>query len=484
MAATGLFAAVITTTGCKFSDPNTEGIKPNILLINIDDMGWRDLGFMGSAYYETPNLDALAADGVIFSNAYASASNCAPSRASMLTGQWAPRHGVYTVASSERGRSRDRKLIPTKNTLYLSNEQYVFPMAFQDAGYATCHAGKWHVSEDPTSFGFDVNIGGCEAGNPGSYYPPYTLVPLEAPSDDYYLTNLIMDKTIDFINAVDNQPFFLYYSPYAVHTPIQAVGNLLPKYDNKPEWEGQGHAGYATMVENLDTQIGRLIAALKETGKMDNTFILFISDNGGHLGFTAIPPLRSGKGSYYEGGIRVPMFARWDGFIAENTVSDVPVTMLDFFPTLLEVAGIEKPAAHRLDGQSLLPLLMGTGNLEERPLVWHFPVYLETYLGDRDPTQDPLFRTRPGSAVRLGDWKLIQYFEYNDLELYNLKEDIGERNNLAEIEAEKREELLLILENWREETKAPVPTDLNPDYAGSRAGDTPAKPSPAGLAGG
>ena len=469
IATTGVFAAAFTTTDCKFSDENSGRIKPNILLINIDDMGWRDVGFMGSEYYETPNLDELAAEGMIFTNAYASASNCAPSRASMLTGQWTPRHGIYTVNSSERGRSEDRKLIPTKNTIFLPEDHYIFPMALRDAGYVTCHAGKWHVSEDPTDYGFDVNIGGCESGNPGSYYPPYTRVPLEAPSDDYYLTNLIMDKTLEFLEKVNDRPFFLYYFPYAVHTPIQPVRDLLPKYENKPAWKGQDHAAYATMVENLDTQIGRLITKLKETGKMANTFILFISDNGGHLGYTTIPSLRSGKGSYYEGGIRVPMFARWDGHIPENTISDVPVTMLDFFPTLIKIAGMEKPADKHLDGQSLLPLLTGSDTIEKRPLFWHFPVYLETYLEERDPTQDPLFRTRPGSAVRFGDWKLIQYFEYNDLELYNLKEDIGEENNIAETEPEKRDELLQILENWRQEINAPVPVRINPAYQLHRA---------------
>jgi len=465
-AATGVFASTCSLISCQYNMDAEEKKLPNIVLINIDDMGWRDVGFMGSEYYETPNLDALAAQGMIFTNAYAAASNCAPSRASMFTGQWNPRHGVYTVDSSERGKSEDRRLIPTKNTLFLPEDQFVFSMALKNAGYVTCHAGKWHVSEDPTDYGFDVNIGGWHSGNPGSYYPPYTLVPLEAPSDDYYLTDLIMDKTLEFLETVKGQPFFLNYSPYAVHTPIQPVRDLLPKYEDKPSWKGQNHAEYATMVENLDTQIGRLITKLNETGKIDNTFILFISDNGGHLGYTTIPPLRSGKGSYYEGGIRVPMFAWWNGHITENTISDVPVTMLDFFPTFLELAGIEKPEGKRLDGQSLLPLLTGSGTVEERPLFWHFPVYLQTYLGERDPTQDPLFRTRPGSAVRFGDWKLIQYFEYNDMELYNLEEDIGEMNNLATVKPDKLKELLGILESWREETGAPVPTEMNPDYKG------------------
>jgi arylsulfatase A-like enzyme len=440
---------------------------PNILLINIDDMGWRDVGFMGSEYYETPNLDALAAEGMIFTNAYASASNCAPSRACMMSGQWTPRHGVYTVESSERGNSKDRKLIPATNNTILPDSQYTLAEALKDAGYVTCHAGKWHLNDDPTTQGFDVNIGGNHSGNPGSYYPPYRNVPsLKPPTEDYYLTNLIMDQTLQFLSGVEDQSFFLYYSPYAVHTPIHPIDSLLPKYENKPEWNGQNNAEYATMVENLDIQIGRMIDNLKKSGKLGNTFILFTSDNGGHYGITKQWPLRSGKGSYYEGGIREPMFVRWPGKVPAGTKTDVPVTNLDFYPTLLEVAGVEQPAGKILDGQSILPVLTQKGMLEERSLFWHFPIYLQAYLKEGDPTQDPLFRTRPGSAIRYGDWKLIQYFEYTDLELYNLKEDIGETNNLAETNPEKLQELLKILENWREEINAPVPKEINPEYSG------------------
>ncbi len=438
--------------------------KPNIILINIDDMGWRDVGFMGSEYYETPNIDALAGQGMIFMQAYSAASNCAPSRACMMSGQWTPRHGIFTVGNSDRGKSKDRKLIPTTNNEYLSDTNLVIPEVLKKAGYITCHAGKWHLSDDPLKRGFDVNIGGCHAGSPGSYYPPYTKVPLDAPSDNYYLTNLIMDKTVDFVKSVGNKPFFLYYAPYAVHTPIQPVKNLLPKYEGKTEWNGQNNAKYATMVENVDTQIGRLISTLKESGALKNTFILFTSDNGGHYGITKQWPLRSGKGSYYEGGIREPMFVYWPGKIKSATKSDVQVSSLDFFPTLLEVAGAEKPAGKILDGQSILPVLTEKGTLEERPFFWHFPIYLEAYVKEGDRTQDPLFRTRPGSAIRLGDWKLIEYFENNDLELYNIKEDISEENNLAASNPEKLRELKTMLEKWRKETNAPVPNILNPEF--------------------
>ncbi|MGQ7870970.1 sulfatase [Sunxiuqinia sp. sy24] len=461
----GVFLSLFSFVGCttaKERVQNKEYSKPNIVLINIDDMGWRDVGFMGSEYYETPNLDQLAGQGMVFTNAYAAAANCAPSRACLMSGQWTPRHEIYTVGSSERGKSKNRKLIPTPNNEYLGNEFRLIPEVLKKAGYTTCHAGKWHLSDDPLEKGFDVNIGGSHAGNPGSYYPPYRNVPsLKAPSDDYYLTNLVMDKTLDFLRSVEDEPFFLYYSPYAVHTPIHPVKDLLPKYKNKAAWNGQNNAEYATMVENMDAQIGRLIELLESSGELDKTFILFTSDNGGLYQVSKQWPLRAGKGAYYEGGIREPMFAVWKGQIPAGEQSEVPVTNLDFFPTILEVAGIEKPEIMNLDGESLLPVLTDEGTIGERALFWHFPVYLE---GGNQETQDPIFRTRPGSAIRLGDWKLIEYFENGELELYNLKEDIGEKNNLAASNAGKLDELQQLLIHWRAETHAPVPSTLNPDY--------------------
>jgi len=437
------------------------GDRPNILLINIDDLGWRDVGFMGSEFYETPVIDKLAAGGMIFTQAYSSASNCAPSRACMMSGQWSPRHGIYTVGSSERGRSRDRKLIPVENNTVLADSCYTLAEALQDAGYITCHAGKWHLSEDPLTQGFDINIGGCEAGNPGSYYPPYRNVPLEAPSDDYYLTKLIMDKVIEFMHTTGNRPFFLYYSPYAVHSPIQPVNELLEKYKDREEWNGQNNAKYATMIENLDTQIGRLVNLLEQSGKLTNTFILFTSDNGGVYRLTKQWPLRAGKGSYYEGGIREPMLVYWQGKVKAGKRDKTPVTNLDFYPTILEVAGLEIPEGKILDGESLVPLVTSSGSLSARPLFWHFPVYLE---GGNKETQDSIFRTRPGSAVRYGDWKLIEYFENSNLELYNLANDIGEKINLAEMESDKLDELYQILNDWRKRLDAPVPLNPNPEY--------------------
>ncbi len=435
--------------------------KPNIIIINVDDMGWRDAGFMGSQFYETPNIDRLSRQGMVFTNGYAAASNCAPSRACLMTGRWTPRHGIFTVGTSERGDSRFRKLIPVKNTTVLSLEHPVIPEILQENGYSTCHAGKWHLSENPLDHGFDVNIAGGRAGNPQSYYPPYGNINIEG-TDNGYLTDVIMEKTLVYLDTV-RVPFFLYYAPYAVHVPIQAVTGLKNKYLEKPPWNDQYNADYATMIENLDRNIGLLMNKLKEKKIFDKTFLVFTSDNGGVFGITCQHPLRAGKGSYYEGGIREPFFFVWKENIKPDSRSDVPVTNLDLFPTLLDLAGINlKSYPH--DGQNLIPLLKGEMVTMDRPLFWHFPVYLEAYDIHHNENRDSLFRIRPGSVVRFGDWKLHHYFEDDEYELYNLKKDVEERNNVVEEFPGKFQEMQGLLNAWREETQAPIPMELNPDY--------------------
>jgi arylsulfatase A-like enzyme len=435
--------------------------RPNIIIINVDDMGWKDVGFMGSKYYETPNIDALARQGMVFTNGYASASNCAPSRACLMTGQWSPRHGIYTVSPSTRGKSEDRKLIPTKNTHTLPTQFKILPEVLQENGYTTCQAGKWHLSDNPLEYGFDLNIGGGHNGLPKSYYPPYKNVNIEKGKAEY-LTDLIMEKALQFVDTVQ-RPFYLNYAPYAVHVPIMPVDSLLHKYENKAPWQGQGNAEYATMVDNLDRNIGLLITKLKEKNVFDNTLIVFTSDNGGLYGITKQKPLRAGKGSYYEGGIREPFFFVLPNKIKSSTASDVPISNLDIFPTILTYAGIESNTME-LDGQNLSSVLEGKTKAMERPLFWHFPIYLQAYNVNDNENRDPLFRTRPGSVVRMGDWKLHYYFEDNGMELYHLADDIGELNNLAETHPEKREELLQLLKKWWKETNAPIPTELNPEY--------------------
>ncbi len=436
-------------------------IKPNIVLINIDDLGWRDLEFMGTTFYKTPNIDRLAKKGMQFSNAYAAASNCAPSRASLFTGQWASRHGIYTVGTSERGKSENRKLVPTVNNETLGLEHLTISQYLKNEGYNNCHAGKWHLGEKPLDYGFDMNIGGSHAGNPGSYYPPYKNVDLKAENGEY-LTDLIMEKTILYIDTVQS-PFFLNYAPYAVHTPIQGVKELEYKYQNIEITNGQKNIQYATMIENLDRNIGLLIESLEKKGVLENTLIILTSDNGGLIGVTSQEPLRGGKGTYYEGGIRVPLLFVWQGQINEEIKSDIPVSHLDIFPTIVNIIS-NNSYKIAFDGENLLPILNGTNVSLDRPLFWHFPIYLEADKNQGDGPRDSLFRTRPGSVVRIGDWKLHHYFEDDGIELYNLKEDIGERNNLSEKNPNQTKWMLQILEEWRKKVNAPIPSILNPEF--------------------
>ena len=438
-----------------------ESSVPNVIIINIDDLGWKDVGFMGSEYYETPNIDYLSSLGMVFTNGYASAANCAPSRASLMTGQWTPRHGIYTVGSSQRGQSKHRKLIPTVNTQTLSKTHDVLPVILNRNGYTTCHAGKWHLSENPLDYGFQINIGGGHNGMPNSYYPPYKNVHINR-GQDQYLTDAVMENAIKFVDTVQ-QPFFLNYSPYAVHVPIMPVKSLLEKYQNKRAWNGQANAEYATMIDNLDRNIGLLISKLKKKKVFNNTLIVFTSDNGGLYGITKQYPLRAGKGSYYEGGIREPFFFVFNNKISPSLKSDIPITNLDIFPTILEYAGVSKESLS-LDGHSLVPVLKEEISDFERPLFWHFPIYLQAYNVMDNENRDALFRTRPGSVIRKGDWKLHYYFEDDEFELYNLSEDIGERKNLVETNPVKAEELLNLLKKWWKETNAPIPRTKNPEY--------------------
>lgn len=434
--------------------------NPNILYINVDDLGWADVGYQGSTYYETPHIDKLSTQGIIFTNGYAAAANCAPSRACALTGQATPRHGVYTVNESDRGASHTRKIIPTKNTLFISDHTLTLGHLMKNAGYKTATIGKWHVTKDPLKNGFDINVGGTEAGGPynGGYKSPYKYPNLEAKEEGTYLTDHLTTKAIEFITENKANPFFLYLPYFTVHTPIQGKKDKTDYFKKKEVTDGQKNPQYAAMISSLDDNIGRLMKTLDDLKIAQNTIVIFTSDNGGVYNLSKQTPLRAGKGSYYEGGIREPFIVRWSAKVKPSK-NDTPVTNLDLFPTLLDITKTKmdnKP----LDGNSLLPILTG-GTIADRPLYWHFPIYLQ---GGNKDCQDPIFRTRPGSAIRHGDWKLIQYFENNDLELYNLKTDLSERNNLAEKNPEKVKELLEKLDAWRTNLHAPIPKKLNPDF--------------------
>jgi len=437
--------------------------RPNIIYINIDDLGWGELGYTGSKLYESPNIDKLAEQSMVFTAGYAPSSNCAPSRAACQTGQWSPRTGVYTVLSSARGKSSQRKIIPIKNTLHITKDNLTIGGALKNAGYATASMGKWHVSKTPLDHGYDINIGGSSAGGPytGGYFSPFKYPNLVVKEKGVSLTDRLTDHAIEFITQKRDNPFFLYLPYFSVHSPLQGDPELTAKFEKKAKQLGsKTNPKLVAMVAKLDANIGRLMKALDDHKLAENTIVIFTSDNGGVYKSNGEHPLRAGKGSYYEGGIREPFLIRWPAKIkpAKNAT---PVSGLDIFPTLIEAAKTTVPKDKILDGTSLIPELTGTGKIKDRPLFWHFPIYLQ---GGNKDCQDPAFRTRPGSAIRHGNWKLIQYFENGDLELYNLKNDPREQNNLAKSNPEKTQELLNKLKSWQKQTNAPIPTQLNPDF--------------------
>ncbi|MBL7222714.1 MAG: sulfatase [Candidatus Brocadiae bacterium] len=443
--------------------------KPNILFILVDDMGWRDVGFMGSTYYETPHIDRLAREGVVFTSAYSCGPNCAPTRACLMSGQYTPRHGVYTVGSGARGSAKRRKLVPVENTTTLRSDIVTVAEALKPAGYVSASMGKWHLGNDPelgpVGQGFDANVGGTIAGHPRSYFSPYRNAKLADGPKGEYLTDRLTDEALKFIEANQSRPFFLYLPHYAVHTPIQARKALAEKYAKKTPSQGQGNATYAAMIESVDQGVGRLLAKLDELKLADRTLVVFTSDNGGVGGYracgiqggeiTSQAPLKGGKGMLYEGGIRVPLAVRWPGRTKPGARCDVPVTSVDFYPTLLEVAAAKRPD-QPLDGESIVPLLAGSGTLKRDAIYWHFPAYLQGGGGT--------WRTTPAGVIRQGDWKLHEFFEDGRLELYNLKEDLGETTDLATRHADKARALQAKLAAWRRELRAPVPTERNPAY--------------------
>jgi arylsulfatase A-like enzyme len=445
-----------------------EAARPNVVLIYIDDMGWRDVGFMGGDYYETPHIDRLAAEGIVFTNAYANAPNCAPSRASLLTGQYTPRHGVYTVGSPERGAARLRRLVPASNNTALDTSVVTIAEALKAAGYATAHIGKWHLGglgHLPTDQGFDLNVAGDERGHVPTHFYPYHRGGSELRDlagtgrEGEYLTDRLTDEALGFIDDHHDRPFFLYLSHYAVHTPLEAKDELAAKYREQPDADAHIHPVYAAMVESVDEGVGRIVAKLDELSLSKNTVVFFLSDNGGYGPATSMAPLRGSKGMLYEGGIRVPLVVRWPARIAPGRTK-TPVIGTDLFPTILELAGAELPV-QSLDGVSLLRLLRGDGALEPRALHWHFPAYLEAYRGITGP-----WRTTPAAAIRWGDYKLIEFFETGELELYNLSDDIGERANLTAELPDVVEQLHQLMIEWRRSVGAAVPTELNPAFEG------------------
>lgn len=440
--------------------------KPNVLFIFLDDFGWRDAGFMGSDFYETPNLDALASQGMVFTNAYAGAANCAPSRACLLSGQYSPRHEIYNVGTTRRGNREHGRLMHVPGTDTLRTDIRTWAHCVRGAGYRTGTIGKWHLSDDPLPYGFDFNFAGTHSGSPPrGYYPPHGNIPelADAPKDEY-LTNRLTDEAIRFIADDPDHPWFLYLTHFAVHTPIQGEPELVKKYEQKQPGKLHDHPVMAAMIESVDQGVGRIVKTLQDSGQAENTIIVFTSDNGGYGPATSMKPLKGYKGTYYEGGIREPMFVVWPGVTAAGSTCDTPVINVDLFPTFCEMTGAKLPD-QSVDGQSLGPLLKGESDetFQSRALFWHFPAYLQSYQRS-DEQRDVLFRSRPCSIIRSGKWKLHEYFEDGGLELYDLESDPGESMNLADKQPAVRERLHTQLKDWREATAAPVPTEPNPHF--------------------
>ena len=444
--------------------------KPNIILIVADDLGWSDLSYMGSEFYETPNIDKLSESGLTFYNGYASAANCAPSRATMLSGKYQNTHGIFSVANplfgygSDRGSRKTRKIIPIETKSNLDLDFFVIPEMLKDVGYTNGHFGKWHLGDvgfHPENSGFDVNIGGNRHGGPGGYFSPYKYTNMDDGPNGEYLTDRIGDEVIKFIEKNRENHFFAYVPFFSVHTPIQSKPEYQKKYNNKDSNEYHNRADYAGMIQSLDENIGKIVDKIDALNLSENTLIIFTSDNGGIRSISNQYPLRAGKGSYYEGGIKVPLIFSWKGKIDAETESYDRISNIDFYPTIKKLVGYNRPID--LDGEDISPVLFGE-KLKKRELYFHFPIYLEPYNVHKDNGTDPLFRTRPGTVIIKDNWKLHHYYENNNFELYDLNKDLSESTNLAEINIEKKNELLIDLNNWRKCTNAPIPSSLNPNY--------------------
>lgn len=437
--------------------------RPNIVFIMADDLGLTDINSfdpLKRTFYETPHIDKLSDQGMKFLQAYTNAANCAPTRAALVSGQYYPNQPIYHVGDSGPG-----DMIPAENAHELPTEKITEAEALQQAGYKTALIGKWHLGDPPEygpqQQGYDVNIGGYGAGNPGSwdgeYFEPNNNPHISDAREGEYLTDYLSRKAIEFIRDHKEEPFYLNLSYYTPHSPFQAPKKLVEKYKQKEPEGGHFHPTYAAMIEILDTNVGKIMTALDEYGIAENTVVIFYSDNGGRGGYgflgredanyTDNSPLKGGKGTYYEGGIRVPLIIRWPSQITPGTTSKEPVISIDFYPTYLDIAGVKKPKNYTLDGKSIAPLFANPDHsLNRKSLFWHYPGY----------PNNP-WRTTPVSAVRSGHWKLLKFYETNDLKLYNLQEDIGEENNLADSNPQKRDELKKLLENWLDETNAPLP---------------------------
>ncbi|GEO03475.1 N-acetylgalactosamine-6-sulfatase [Adhaeribacter aerolatus] len=441
--------------------------KPNIIIINVDDLGWSDLGCYGSDYYETKHIDRLAREGVRFTKAYAAAAICSPTRAALLTGKYPARVGITDWIRAEfqggvvppSGKNpteyvtqAGKSLKTPPNPLFMELAQMTSAEYLQKQGYATCHVGKWHLGPEqwyPTSQGFNINIAGSDLGQPPSYFDPYVNnnkgksynIPTLAPrKEGEFLTDRLGDEVVTFVQQHAGKPFFISWNPYAVHTPIQGKKEYIEKYRQK---QGGNHKNpvYAALIQSLDDNVGKLVRCLDSLKLTQNTLLIFTSDNGGLLPITSNLPLRSGKGYPYEGGLRVPLIVKWPGVAKAGSLIDEPTISMDVFATVMDAAGVGKTSS---DGLSLLPLLRNANQHFNRDLFWHFPHYRETDVV-------------PYSIIRSGNYKLIKYYDGTKNELYNLAKDPTEKTNLYETSNKEANRLESSLSNWLKKVNAKIP---------------------------
>jgi len=459
-----LIAIALVSIALGHAQSVKKSTKPNIVLLLVDDLGWRDVGFMGSKFYETPNIDKLSHEGMVFTKAYAACAVCSPTRAALLTGRYPARIGVTdwirarfqtnspeVKAPEPYEDNDDKKLRTPSNPYWMELNEVTIAELLKQSGYFTCHIGKWHLGPDdhyPETQGYDLNIAGNDMGQPVNYFDPYKdakgvgFPNLPSRKEGEYLTDRLSSEVKTVINEHKDKPFFISMCYYAVHTPLMAKKDLIKKYEAKPVVDEQKNAVYAAMVESMDKAVGTLMNTLAENKLLENTIVIFTSDNGGLIGPTNNSPLRSGKGYPYEGGIRVPLVYSWKGKIFPNSSSDLPVSSVDFLPTICALTNTPLPS-NKIDGRDISSNLFGK-QLKEVPLYWHFPHY-------RTPDIVPY------SIILDGDWKLIKQYDDKPFQLFNLRNDKSEQKDLSSENPGIVKKLNKKLEAWLKETNAKLP---------------------------
>lgn len=447
--------------------------KPNIIFIMADDLGWKDVGFMGAEFFETPNLDKLAKEGMIFNQAYSGGPNCSPTRACLMSGTYAPRHKIYTPGGSSKGvpqympslvpaRERKDKGLDQKAkeqfeiTNVLSPDFVCIPEILKTAGYTSIRLGKWHLGEDLQGFDFST-----VSGNDGPQGKRYGNV---------NVAHTLTDRALSFMEEYKNKPFFLYLSHWDVHGPIRAKKEVVAKYKKKLNKIKGDHKNfnpvYAGMIEAVDKSVGRVVNKVDELGLSKKTLIIFISDNGGLAKVSQLSPLRGCKGSLLEAGIRVPCAMRWTGKIKAGSKNNIPITSVDFLPTFAKLAGAKIAKKQIVDGSDISPVLLGD-SFNERSIFWHYPLYLKGLGFKRKMPDGKTYEWRgvPSTAMRKGPYKLIEIHDQNRFELYNIVEDQEESKDLMTSQPELAKALIKEMKVWQKETKAPLPTVPNPEYS-------------------